>query len=261
MKAVGAFRAIYGVRLIGRVFDPLSRVTTFAILLAWSPIFLYAQEASASLTGVLQDPTGTALIGGSVSLEYEGSGSRQESQVDERGAFGFSGLRAGKYTLSMRRLGFYGVNLKLDLLAGEQRSLPPVRLSLGVAGDCFPIDTEPERSRFPSAGPSLGGLGGNLSSGLGPAAGVRVQLACWGPSQCRGASEVMMTDSQGNFELESLRPGRYSVSASQLGFFPLNVRVDIAGGLESIYSFKLTQCPNGDCTVKPDPNVKPIVCE
>ena len=107
VEALGAFRAICDARLISRAFDPLPQVTTFAILLACSPIFLYAQEASASLTGVLQDPTGTALVGGSVNLEDEGGGSRQETQVDERGVFVFSGLRAGKYTLSMRRLGFY----------------------------------------------------------------------------------------------------------------------------------------------------------
>lgn len=240
MEAQSAFRAI--------------------IFLACSPIFLSAQD-TASLTGVLQDPTGAALVGGSVILESESSVIRQEIQVDERGMFRFSGLRYGKYTLSMRRLGFYGVKVKQDLLAGEQKSLPPIRLGVGVAGDCFSTDVDPESSQFPSTGPSLGGLAGNLASGLGPAAGVRVQLACWGPSQCREASEVTMTDSRGDFEFQSLRPGRYSVSAGQLAFFPLNVRVDIAGGLESFYSFKLTPCLNGDCTVKPDPKVKPIVCE
>ncbi len=86
-------------------------------------------------------------------------------------------------------------------------------------------------------------------------------LTCSGPSQCRGDSKVVMTDSQGNFVFENLRPGRYSVSAGQLGFFQLSARVDIAGGLESSYSFKLTPCPNGDCTVRPDPSVKPTVCE
>jgi len=66
---------------------------------------------------------------------------------------------------------------------------------------------------------------------------------------------------EGDFEFESLRPGRYSVNAGQLGFFPLSTQVDVAGGLESFYSFRLTPCPNGDCTVKPDPNPKTVVCE
>ena len=230
----------------------------FPILLTCAPAFLSAQE-TASITGALQDPTGAPLAGSSVLLE-DGR-IRQEIQTDERGIFRFSGLRAGKYTVSVRRLGFYGVTVKQALLAGEQKSLTPVRLSAAVAGDCFPIDTEPERSRFPSAGPSLGWLAGNLASRLGPVAGVRVQLACWGPSQCGGASEATLTDPHGDFEFQSLRPGRYSVSAGALGFFPFNARVDVAGGLESFYSFKLTPCPNGDCTVKPDPKVKPIVCE
>jgi hypothetical protein len=164
----------------------------FPVLLTCAPAFLSAQE-TASITGALQDPTGAPLVGSSVLLE-DGR-IRQEIQADERGIFRFSGLRAGKYTLSIHRPGFYGVTVKQALLPGEQKSLPPVRLSTGVAGDCFPIDTEPERSRFPSTGPSLGGLAGNLASGQGPAAGARVQLACWGPGECIGASETAMTDS------------------------------------------------------------------
>jgi|SRR5579862_9256157 hypothetical protein len=238
----------------------LSRVAGVAIFFACAPLLLHAQEAPASLTGSLQYGDGAALEGGSAILESP-AGAAYQAKVDEQGAFRFSGLRAGKYTLSLQRLAFYGVKVKLDLLVGEQRILPPIRLSLAPAGDCFPIDTEPERSRFLSAGPSLGGLTGNLASGPAPAAGVRVSLACWGPSQCRGDSQVAITDSQGNFEFESLRPGRYSMNAAQIGVFPLSTRVDVAGGLESFYSFKFTLCPNGDCTVKPDPNVRPIVCE
>lgn len=239
----------------------LTRVAGLAILLACSPLFLRAQEGTANLTGILQTPEGAALLGASVTLESESGGIRKVIQVDERGIFRFPGLPPGKYALTMRRLGFYSVKVKQDLLADEQRFFPSVRLSLAPAGDCFPIDAEPERSRFLSAGPSLGGLAGNLASGSGPAAGIRVSLACWGLSQCRGDSQVAITDSQGDFEFESLRPGRYSLNAGQLGFFPLSTRVDVVGGLESFYSFRLTPCPNGDCTVMPDPNVKLTVCE
>jgi len=234
------------------------RVAALAILLT---AFANAQELTASLMGALQDPSGAALAGASVILESEGGGNRQEIQADERGIFRFLELKASKYTLSIRRLGFYGVKVKQDLLAGEQKSLPPIRLSVGVAGDCFPNDSEPERSRFLSTGPSIGGLAGNLSSGQGPAAGVRVLLACWGQSECRGASETIVTDSRGDFAFENLRPGRYNVSAEELEFFPFNARADIAGGLESVYSFSLTPCPNGDCTVKLIAKVNATTCE
>jgi hypothetical protein len=70
-----------------------------------------------------------------------------------------------------------------------------------------------------------------------------------------------MTDSQGDFEFENLRPGPYTVNVQQSGVFLFSMRFSVAGGLENYYSFKLTPCPNGDCNVKPDPNVKPIVCE
>jgi len=263
VEALGAFRAIHRARLIGWAVDPLPRVAGLAILLACSPLSLHPQGETASLTGVVQDPSG-AVIGGnsSVVLEPAGGGVRRETQSDERGVFRFSGLWAGPYTLSIRVPGFDSVKVKQDLLAGEQRSLPPIRLNVGSSG-CFSTDPDPERTRFLSAGLSTGGLAGNVKSGLGPVAGARVSLACWLDRGCSENPERTKTDSQGDFEFENIRPGRYLLSVEQDRFFPLvSMGFGVVGGLESSYSFNLTPCPNGDCTVKLDRGkVKVIVCE
>jgi len=236
----------------------LARAASFAILLTSSPFSLHAQDGTASLTGVLQYRDGAALVGVYVVLE-SAAGAAYQTTTDEKGGYRLSGLPAGSYTVTVRAA-VYTVKMKVDLLADEQRLLPPVRFALAVAGDCFPIEAEPERSRFPSAGPSLGGLAGNVKSEQGPIAGARVWLECrFG--QCKEDSKSDTTDSGGNFEFVNLRPGGYNLNVQQSGFFPLNMRFNIAGGLDSSYSLKLTPCPKGDCTVKPDPYVKPVVCE
>jgi hypothetical protein len=239
-------------------------VAGFAILLACSPLPLCAQEGTASLTGsvlLAQVNGGEAIPGGSVTLESVAGGARQETKSDERGVFRFSGLRTGKYLLSLRALGFDGVKVKLDLLAGEQKSLPPIGLNLAPSGCGFSSDTEPERTRFLYTGPSLGGLAGSVKADLGPAVGAQVVLSCWTTLRCSGP-DAAVTDAQGNFEFE-VYPGRYVLRIAQDKFFPSSgMQFVIVGGLESSYSFNLTSCPNGDCTVKPSQsNVKPTVCE
>lgn len=262
METLSAFRAICRARFIGWAFNPLPKVVGFAILLACLPLFLHAQEEPASLTGVVQDPIGAVIGNSSVILEPAVGGVRQETRSDERGSFRFSGLPAGTYTLSIRALGFDSVKVKQVLLAGEQRSLPPVRLNVGSSG-CFSSDAEPEQTRFLSAGLSLGGLAGNVKSGQGPVVGARVALACWLGSGCSENPERTKTDSQGDFEFENIRPGRYLLSVEQNRFFPLiSMGFVVVGGLESSYSFNLTPCPNGDCTVRPyRGNVTLTVCE
>ncbi len=220
-----------------------------------------APEQTAILTGVVQDPIGIGIWGAPVILESMSGRARYETRSDQQGVFRFSGLPAGALTLSIRAVGFDLVKAKLDLLAGEQRSLPPIRPNVGPSG-CFTADADPVRTRFLSGDPSLGGLVGNVQSGLGPAVGAHVALACWIGRGCT-TPENTVTDSLGNFKIENIHPGRYLMSIEQSGFFLLsNVGFVVAGGLESSYSFKLDPCPNGDCTIKPSQsNVKGIVCE
>jgi carboxypeptidase family protein len=115
---------------------------------ACSPFSLLAQDGTASLSGVVQDPTGAAIGGnGSVVLEAAGSGVRQVTQPDQRGSFRFSGLNTGTYTLSVRVPGFDTLKITQIVLAGEQRSLPAVRLSVGGSG-CFSSDADPVWTHF-----------------------------------------------------------------------------------------------------------------
>jgi hypothetical protein len=235
----------------------------FAILLAFTP-FLHAQEATSSLTGTVrftQANGGEMISDASVTLEPVSGGVRQEKQTDSRGSFRFSELPAGTYILSIARIGFDGTKLKADLLANEQRSLPPIALTLAPSGCFSPSDANPERTQFLSAGLSFGGLAGRVKNDLGPVVGARVLLSCWIERGC-SSPKAAITDSQGDFEFQNVRPGRYILNIALDKFFPVSMRFAIPGGIESSYSFDLTPCPNGDCTIKPSQSrVILITCE
>ncbi len=221
---------------------------------------LLAQDNTASLTGVVQVFDGEAARGGSVLLQSASGEVRRETPIEQGGGFRFSGLPADSYTLRIRQLGFFIVKLKQNLLASEQRSLPPVRLRLAPAGYCVNTDADPDETRFLSSGGSAGGLTGSVKSGIGPVAGARVGLACWQLASCSDHG-VARTDAQGKFEFENIPPGLYTLTVSQDGFIPLTQQFVVTGGLESSYSLTLRTCSNRECTVNQDPSVKSVMCE
>ena len=222
-----------------------------------------AAAGTARLTGRAQLANGTGVAGTIVLLESATGSGRQETETDPQGVFGFSMLQAGTYILRIQAPGAYSVPIKLNLEAGEQRSLPPFRLALAQAGDCFPSSAEPELTPFLNGETSLGALGGNVRSGSMPVVGARVMLACWIERGCSPPGRTA-TDSEGNFRFENISLGRYLLSVQYAGFYTLNnLRLNVVGGIESSFSFSLVPCPNGDCTIPPERSVptKPIVCE
>jgi len=235
------------------------RLLRWALLSAVGFTILLAQDRTASLSGVLQDPTGAAIGGywnaigeyaASVTLEGAGGRFRQVTHPDEQGRFHFSGLPAGTYTVSARSPYFDSLKIEQTLLAGEETSWPPVRLAQAGSGCGFSQKIDPVSTRFLTAGPAFGALTGNIHDGQQPTANARVTLACWLGRQCADDPKPTRTDSQGHFEFKNIRPGRYVLTIEQPRFVP---RVDdfvVIGGLESSYALNLTPCPDGDCTVK-----------
>ncbi len=227
-----------------------ARIAFNVVLLACSPIILYGRKETSSLTGSLQDTDGKPLSDGVVTLE-SASGIRQASYLNQQGIYRFSGLPAGTYILTIFDVNT-DVKVKQDLLAGEQKILPPLTLKRGPAHSCGPA-MDPDRSRFLPSPPVVGGLVGSVRGDQGPLVGARVSLDCWDKSPC-GETKYAATDAHGNFAVENIQPGSYLLRVQRDNFFPVLAQpFDIAGGLESFYSFKLTPCPNGDCTVRRNP--------
>jgi Carboxypeptidase regulatory-like domain len=150
---------------------PQALFLSAAGLAAWmvcSSFLLLAQDRTASLSGVLQDPTGAAIGGywnaigeyaASVTLEAAEGGLRQVTHPDRQGRFHFSGLPAGTYTVSTRSPYFDSLKIEQTLLAGEETSWPPVRLVQAGSGCSFSQKIDPVSTRFLAAGPAFGAWG------------------------------------------------------------------------------------------------------
>lgn len=77
-----------------------------AALLAAPSTRLDAQVTTATLYGILRDPTGAVLPGATVTVTHEGTGVERTSLTDDHGEFAVAALPAGAYTLRLELQGF-----------------------------------------------------------------------------------------------------------------------------------------------------------
>ncbi|HYR90512.1 MAG TPA: TonB-dependent receptor [Terriglobia bacterium] len=96
----------------------------FVLLIAASyltgSIPLHAQVTTATVYGVVQDPTGAVLPGATVVATNQGTNLSREGVTDERGEFAIPALPAGTYTLKIELAGFKTyLNQGLQLGAGQ----------------------------------------------------------------------------------------------------------------------------------------------
>src|SRR5881628_2362296 len=106
---------------------PPSLVTSAAILiLVAAPTF--GQVTTATLYGVVQDPTGAAVSGAAAQLTNTDTGIKIERVTDWNGEFAFEFLPVGTYTLHIEKSGFRAYQWTgLELRAGQE-----VRQSLAL---------------------------------------------------------------------------------------------------------------------------------
>src|SRR5438093_7439975 len=91
-----------------------------AIAVFGSPNGAHGQVTTATLYGVVQDPTGAVLPGASVTATNQGTGFERAVVTDERGEFGLPALPAGPYTVKIEMPGFKTyTNQALQLTSGQ----------------------------------------------------------------------------------------------------------------------------------------------
>src|SRR5215471_2312677 len=92
-----------------------------AILVAAFFLPADAQVTTATLYGVLIDPTGARVPSAVATLVHEGTGAVTKKTADSTGEFGFDFLPVGSYTLRIEAAGFKAQERKgLELSAGQQ---------------------------------------------------------------------------------------------------------------------------------------------
>ncbi|HEY6849879.1 MAG TPA: carboxypeptidase-like regulatory domain-containing protein [Terracidiphilus sp.] len=102
---------------------------------------MQAQVGSASLSGVVQDPTGAIVSNAKVTLQNTASGAVRSSQSNSSGAFTFSAVSSGDYKLTVQETGFKQlVQSAIHLNPGDSLALPNLRLAIGEATDTVTVD-------------------------------------------------------------------------------------------------------------------------
>jgi hypothetical protein len=109
----------------------LAIVLGVVALLFGATIFTQAQVTTATLYGIVQDPSGSVMPGANVTLTHEETSAIKQAITDETGEFVFTALPVGTYTLKIEKQGFRGYVLKGIELAAAQNVRQTHALQVG----------------------------------------------------------------------------------------------------------------------------------
>jgi hypothetical protein len=114
------------VKLMGR------RAVLFAVFILISSFTGRAQSPAArfSISGVVQDQAGAAIVGARVEFGAAGTPEAQSATTDQSGRFEFKRITAGQYQLHVSDQGFESTTL--DVTVGS-KSPPPLQVVMAVA--------------------------------------------------------------------------------------------------------------------------------
>lgn len=105
-------------------------VACVALLAAYAPN-LRAQQAAATLSGVVSDPNGAVVSGALVTLTQQSTGVKRETTTNGEGLYTLTNLAAGDYQLGVKATGFKPSPLLVTLQVGQSTTL---NVPLEVAG-------------------------------------------------------------------------------------------------------------------------------
>lgn len=105
----------------------------FAVLFAAQPAVVLAQAGGATVKGVVNDESGAALPGATVTLT--GPGPVRTAITAGDGSYTFSNLAAGTYKLAASLTGFGTATQDVTVGAGAAVSVPPVALHIALRGE------------------------------------------------------------------------------------------------------------------------------
>lgn len=110
-----------------------------------------AQQAGASLSGIVTDPSGAVITRAKVNATNNSTGVTNSTTTNSRGYYSFPSLLPGTYTISVSATGFkIGVNKNVVLYAQTSTQLP-FKLSLGSETQKVTVTAAPPSLSYSSA--------------------------------------------------------------------------------------------------------------
>jgi hypothetical protein len=106
-----------------------------------------AQTSSAALSGVVTDTTGARIPGANLVLTNQKTKDKRTNKANADGAYNFSGLTPGDYTLTVSFKGFETFSEQdIALHPGDSSSLPPIAMKIGSESDTVTVSVRDEIS-------------------------------------------------------------------------------------------------------------------
>jgi iron complex outermembrane receptor protein len=160
-----------------------------------------AQSGSGVVTGTVQDPRGSVMLGAAVVVKNEATGATRQTKSDLQGRFNVSGLATGKYTIEVSATGF-DISKKTEVMVGAGQA-QDVTISLSLGNVAQQVTVEAASS-------------GSVAAQLAPMDGVL---------EARSATTEISAAFIQNFaspvadssELLQMAPGTFSVNSNGVG--------------------------------------------
>ena len=123
---------------------PILRLACAILLIPGLPALLCSQATyTAQLTGTVTDSSGGVIAGAKVTLTDEATNIEATATTDDRGVYGFTGVRPGSYMLRVEARDFTTVERKDLVLAVNQRATLDVTLNPGTVLASVTVTTQP----------------------------------------------------------------------------------------------------------------------
>src|ERR1700722_14716043 len=112
---------------------------SFIALLLLLPAVASAQSVvTGGLTGIVTDPTGSVIVGATVSLKNQSTTEILTETTNSTGAYQFTLLKPGIYVVSVSQTGFKQATVTVEVLLG-QTALASLKLEVGASSETITV--------------------------------------------------------------------------------------------------------------------------
>lgn len=143
-------------------FPGLRRV--IAVCLLFLAGMAFAQIGTSNITGIVSDPSGAVVTGAKVVAANEASGVTYQMETTSSGAYSFSSVPPGQYSITVTRKGFKTFISAHNVLTVGQALVVDARLTVGAESETIEVQSSYERINTTSATISDVVTGGELKS-------------------------------------------------------------------------------------------------
>jgi hypothetical protein len=113
------------------------------VLIGMLTVAAVGQSVTGSISGAVTDLTGGILVGATVTLQSDKTGSIRNATTNEEGRFSFAALDPGVYTLSIEQRGFQRLERRNTVLsANESLALTDLKLQAGQVSETVTVMSE-----------------------------------------------------------------------------------------------------------------------